>query len=146
MSVINKSVTIKAPVGKVFNIVTSPENWTRFVASLVDVRDLSPDAPAKGSTFRWTYKMIGLKFSGDGIVTEYSKNKRFGFAFKSKSPVSEHYDFINKGDGVTELKVSVEFEMSSKILKAFADIKLLTRLNGLEAKNILEKIKVMCET
>jgi hypothetical protein len=112
----------------------------------MDVKDLSPDAPAKGSTFRWTYKMMGMKLTGDGTVTEYSKNKRFGFAFKSVAPITEHYDFINKGDGVTELKVTVEFEMTNKVLKVFTDSKLLTRLNGLEARNILDKIKVMCET
>lgn len=146
MSVINKSVAIKAPLGKVFDFVTSPENWTRFVSSLVEVRDLSPDAPAMGSTFRWTYKMMGLKFTGSGTVTEYSKNKRFGFAFKSKVPISEHYDFINRGDGVTELNVRVEFEIPGKVLKVFADSKLVERLNNLEARNILDKIKVMCET
>jgi uncharacterized membrane protein len=146
MSVINKSVAIKAPLSKVFNFVTNPENWTRFVTSLMDVKDLSPDAPAKGSTFRWTYKMMGMKLTGDGTVTEYSKNKRFGFAFKSVAPITEHYDFVNKGDGVTELKVTVEFEMTNKVLKVFSDSKLLTRLNGLEARNILDKIKVMCET
>jgi uncharacterized membrane protein len=146
MSVINKSVSIKAPLGKVFNYVTNPENWTQFVASLIDVRDLSPNAPAKDSTFRWTYSVFGLKLTGDGTVTEYSKNKSFGFAFKSKVPITEHYDFINKGDGITELKVRVEFGMPGQLLKMIADSNLAVKLGRVEAKNILEKIKVICET
>jgi uncharacterized membrane protein len=146
MSVISKSVKIKAPPDKVFAFVTNPENWTHFVTSLVDISDLSPDAPAKGSTFRWKYNMMGLKFKGDGTVTEYSKNKTFGFAFKSKVPISEHYDFVDMGDGVTELKVRVEFEMPIKALDIFASNKIVEKLNNAEAKNILDKIKILCET
>lgn len=145
MAVINKSVAIKAPVGKVFRFVTSPENWTRFVTNLVDVRDLSPDAPAKGSTFKWTFNFLGLKLKGSGTVSEYSKNKSFGFAFKSTVKISEHYDFIDKGDGVTELKVRVDFGMPVQLLNIIADATLAVGLGKIEARNILNKIKLMCE-
>jgi hypothetical protein len=90
--------------------------------------------------------VFGLKLTGDGTVTEYSKNKSFGFAFKSKVPITEHYDFINKGDGITELKVRVEFGMPGQLLKMIADSNLAVKLGRVEAKNILEKIKVICET
>lgn len=145
MAVINKSVAIKASPGKVFGFVTDPDNWTRFVTNLVDVRDLSPDAPAKGSTFRWTFNLLGLKLTGSGTVSEYSRNKSFGFAFKSKVKISEHYDFIDRGNGVTELKVRVEFGMPLELLNIVANSGLAVRLGRLEAKNILDKIRVMCE-
>lgn len=146
MAVINKSVTIKAPLDKVFSTVTNPENWTHFVTSLVDISDLSPDAPAKGATFRWKYNMMGLKFKGDGTITEYSKNKSFGFAFKSIVKITEHYDFIDHGDGTTELKARVEFETPLKALEIFHSKKMVEKLNGAEARNILNKIKILCET
>ncbi len=146
MAVINKSVAIKASPSKVFGFVTNPENWTRFVTNLVDIRDVSPDAPAIGSTFRWTFNMLGLKLSGSGTVSEYSKNKSFGFAFKSKVKISEHYDFIDKGDGVTELKVMVDFGIPVQLLNIIADNRLVVRLTKLEARNILDKIRVMCES
>jgi uncharacterized membrane protein len=145
MAVISKSVAIKAPVGRVFDFVTSPENWTRYVTSLVEVKDLSADSPAMDSTFRWAYKMMGLKFTGKGTVTEYARNKRFGLSLKSKVRIDEHYEFESKGDGVTELKVRVEYEMPGEILTFIANNKLVERLNNLEARNILDKIKVMCE-
>jgi uncharacterized membrane protein len=145
MSVISKSIVIKAPVGKVFKFVTSPENWTRYVTSLVEVRNLSEDSPRKDSTFSWTYRMMGVKFSGKGAVTEYVKNKNFGLNLKSKVSITEHYDFLDAGDGSTNLKVRIDYEMPGEMLRIIADNRLVERLNNLEARNILEKIKVLCE-
>lgn len=146
MSVINKSISINAPLSKVFGFVTSPENWTRYVTSLVDVSDFSGDAPAKGSTFNWTYKMMGFKFKGKGEVTENVKNKKFGLQLQSKVKINEHYEFESKGDGVTELHVRVEYEMPGEMMKFVTDNRLVERLNNLEAKNVLDKIKMLCES
>jgi uncharacterized membrane protein len=145
MSVINRSVLINAPVRKVFEFVTSPENWTRYVTSLVEVRNLSADTPMKQSTFSWTYRMMGVKFSGKGSVTEYVKNKRFGLNLKGKADINEHYEFSDAGDGATKLNVKIEYEMPGEILKFIANSKLVEKLNNLEAKNVLEKVKAMCE-
>jgi hypothetical protein len=146
MAVISKSAHIKAPLEKVFETVTNPENWTHFVTSLEEISDLSPDAPAAGSTFRWKYNMMGIKFKGGGTITEYDKNKNFGFAFKSIVQIAEHYDFIDLGDGTTELKARVEFETPLKVLKIFHTKRMVEKLNGAEARNILNKIKILCET
>jgi uncharacterized membrane protein len=145
MSVINKSIVIKAPVSKVFGFVTNPENWTRYVTSLVEVNNLSPDAPKKGSTFKWAYRMMGVKFRGKGTVTDNVKNKRFALSLEGKHPVSETYEFSDKGDGSTELKVKVEYEIPSKVFSAIADKLVVQRLNAIEARNVLEKIKLFCE-
>jgi hypothetical protein len=48
--------------------------------------------------------------------------------------------------GTTELKVRVEFEMPIKALDIFASNKIVEKLNNAEAKNILDKIKILCET
>jgi uncharacterized membrane protein len=145
MSVINKTVLIKAPVSRVFAFVTAPQNWTRYVTSLVDVRDLSADAPAKGSTFRWAYKMMGVTFTGTGTITENVKNRRFGMSLRSKMNINESYEFSKSENGATELKVRIEYEMPGQVLAYLADTRLVERLNNLEARNVLDKIRMMCE-
>jgi uncharacterized membrane protein len=145
MSTISKAVKINASVSKVFSVVINPENWTRYVTSLTNVGDLSPDAPAKGSTFSWEYKMMGVKFRGKGTVTENVRNKSFGLTMEGKFPVKEHYDFMDSSDGSTELKIKIEYEMPGELLKIIANIPLVEKLNALESKNVLEKIKLMCE-
>lgn len=144
MPVIRMTKLINAPVGKVFETVTEPSNWTRYVTSLVDVRDLSPDAPKKGSTFKWEYKMFGVKFKGKGTVTENIKNKSFGLSLEGKMPINESYEFADKGDGTTELTVKIEYNMP-EIMESIMPSKFIEKMNTLEAKNVLDKVKMLCE-
>ena len=145
MPVMSHSVEIKSPVSRVFEVVVNPDNWTRYVTSLVDISDLSPDAPAEGSTFRWEYKMMGLRFAGPGSVTENVKDKSFGLSIEGKHPVKESYEFVPKGDTATELKIDVEYEIPGALLGAIASKVVLEKMNKQEAKSVLEKIKTLCE-
>lgn len=144
MAHIRLTRNIGAPIGRVFDVVTSPANWTRYVTSLMDVRDLSPDAPKKGSTFKWEYKMFGVRFKGKGTVTDYVRNKGFGLALEGKFPIKESYDFVDKGDS-TDLTVVVEYNVPGDFLGAMANKLVIEKLNVLEAKNVLDKVKTLCE-
>lgn len=145
MTTISRSVKINAPVGRVFNVVTTPDNWTKYVTSLVAVNHLSKDAPAMGSRFRWEYKMMGVRFNGNGEVTENVRNKRFGLSMKGKATISEGYDFIRNEDGTTTLKILIEHDMHSDLLNKVMDNALIRKLNNIESGNVLKKIKAMCE-
>ncbi len=145
MSTVSKSVVIMAPVSKVFAIVTNPDNWIRYVTNLVDVTNRSPDLPAKGATFDWEYKMVGIKLHGSGSVVENRKDTNFGLLMEGKFPIRETYVFKDLGDSTTELKVTVEFELPGEILKMFENTGLMTKMNELEAKSVLEKIQALCE-
>jgi len=125
--------------------VTNPENWTRYVTSLVDVTDLSDDTPAKGSTFSWVYKMMGLKFAGKGTVAVNEKDKRFGLTLEGKHSINESYEFSDKGDGASELKINIEYEVPGALLNALSKTGIVEKLNNIEAQQVLDKIKTFCE-
>lgn len=144
MSIIKQSVVIEAPVSKVFEFVTNPANWPRYVTNLMDVKDMSPDIPAKGSTFTYQYKMMGFNFEGKGSIAENVKDKSFSLSFESVVPIKESYDFVDMGDGTTEFFFTLEYEVPGKLL-AIANTLLIEKLSVIETKNILEKIKVECE-
>jgi ligand-binding SRPBCC domain-containing protein len=144
MAELSQSVKIEAPVQKVFAFVTNPANWTKFVTSLVDVSELSPEMPQAGATFAWEYKMLGLRFSGQGRVTEYEKDRSFAISMSGRFPITETYHFMPRGQG-TELTVKIHYEVPEGIIGQIADKVLLERLNALEARNVLEKIKLLCE-
>lgn len=146
MPVISQSIEIKAPVGKVFDYVTSPENWTRYVTSLVDVTDLSEDSPKKGSTFSWVYKMMGIKFAGTGTVSNYEKDKSFGLLLEGKHTIKEAYEFADKGSGASELKINIEYEVPGGVLRVIANSSIVEKLNNIEAQQVLDKIKTFCES
>lgn len=144
MAKVSKNISINAPVSKVFSFVTSPENWTKYVTSLVDVKDVSSPKVEPGTTFRWTYRMLGMNFHGKGQVTENIKNKKFGMKMEGSFPITETYNFSSDDKG-TELYVEVEYDMPGKIMGVIANKGLMEKINKKEAETVLGKIKLLCE-
>lgn len=145
MASIRKTVKINAPLSRVFKVVTNPDNWTRYVTSLVAVTHLSPEAPAKGSTFRWEYKVMGVRMKGRGEVTDNVANKRFGLTLKGKATIVEDYTFTRGDDGIVTLGIDIEHNLSSELLNMVMDNALMRKLNSIESGHVLKKIKAMCE-
>ncbi len=144
MASIIRKITIGAPIEKVFSFVTEPENWTKYVTSLMDVRDLTSRAVEKGTTFTWKYRMLGMDFGGKGTVTENVQNEKFGMKMEGGFPITENYAF-RKVDGGTELTVEVIYETPGRIMQAVSKSGLVEKLNQKEADAVLEKIKILCE-
>lgn len=144
MPTVTRKIQINAPVAKVFEFVTNAENWTKYVTSLIEVKELSSPHIEPGTTFKWTYRMIGMNFHGVGRITENVKNKRFGLKMEGSFPILETYSFIKTEDG-TELNAEIQYEMPGKIMKVIANKGLMEKVNKKEAENILAKIKMFCE-
>jgi uncharacterized protein YndB with AHSA1/START domain len=144
MSTITRTIIINAPIEKVFQFVVSPENWTRYVTSLVDVRDVSSPTVEKGATFVWKYRMLGMDFGGKGTVTANVQNEKFGMKMEGGFPITENYGFKQISGG-TELTVEVIYETPSRIMQVVSKSGLVEKLNQKEADGVLEKIKVFCE-
>ncbi|MBI5640800.1 MAG: SRPBCC family protein [Nitrospirae bacterium] len=144
MATVSKKIVIKAPVDKVFTFVVNPENWTRYVTSLTDIKELSSPAPSVDTTFRWEYRMMGMKFHGKGRITENIKNKRFGLKMEGSFPITETYTFA-KVDSGTELSIEVEYEVPGRIMSVVANKGLVEKMNKKESEAVLSKIKMFCE-
>ena len=144
MATVSKKIAIKAPVEKVFSFVVSPDNWTRYVTSLTDVRDVSSPDAGVDTTFKWEYRMMGMKFHGRGRVTENVKNRKFGLMMEGSFPITETYTF-SKVDSGTELGIEIEYEVPGKIMSVVANKGLVEKMNKKESEAVLSKIKLLCE-
>ena len=148
MTAISKKIGINAPVDRVFSLVTSPENWPRFVSGLVEVRDLSPGMPSKGGTFTWEYNLMGRRVTGTGEMTGYEKNRSCALVMTGELSMKENYEFTQTPAGGTELKVDVEYGITPG--RKWEDVfgagkEALDRVNELETGTILEKIRILAE-
>jgi ligand-binding SRPBCC domain-containing protein len=133
MAQITRSIHINAPLSKVFDYVTNPENWTRYVTSLVDVRNVSNEIPSAGTTFEWTY-------SG-----EFEKDKKFTMEMEGSFPIKETFNF--QGDTTsTELNFEIHYDVPGKVLGVIANKLVIERLNVKEADVVLNKVKDICES
>ncbi len=144
MAKISKKIIINSPVDKVFQFVTTPDNWTKYVTSLTNVRDISSQNVEPGTTFSWEYRMLGVTFGGKGRIMENVKNSRFAMKMEGGFPIQENYTFTPV-DGGTDLTVEISYDIPGKIMSTISKSSVVEKLNQKEADSVLEKIKTMCE-
>jgi anaerobic magnesium-protoporphyrin IX monomethyl ester cyclase len=141
---ISRSLKINAPVEKVFNYITDPKNWTVYVTSLVDVRNISDKKIKKGTAYKWTYRMLGVNLSGSGNIVEFRRNKEFAMAMEGSFPIREIFKF-EEDNGSTKLIFSIQYNVPGKVLGVIANRLVIEKLNVKEAVAVLNKVKAICE-
>jgi uncharacterized membrane protein len=70
MAKIQKSIQISAPVEKVFDYLLDPDNLPEIWPGLVEVKDIQRTPGGELSSYKWTYKMAGMRFEGTTETTE----------------------------------------------------------------------------
>ena len=145
MAHMTKKITINAPVDKVYKFITSPENWTRYVTHLMDVRDISSPKLQKGTTFGWTYRKFGINMNGKGEVTENIKDHNFGLKMKGAVPVEEHYTLAPASKGGTVLYAEIDYGIPQKVVDIISKTGIIEKIHKTDADNILNRIKILCE-
>ena len=144
MPTIEQKILIKAPVAKVYAMIANASNWTEYVTSLTEVSNVSSPGLEPGTTYDWEYRMLGVKLSGTGVVTENVFQESFGMRMEGTIPMTEKYA-MREVDGVTVLGVTINYQMPGKVLEKIANSSLVEKLNLREADNILAKVKLLCE-
>ena len=141
MAKIERTITINAPVEKVFSYINNPTNEIEFTPGVTDVRDII--GQGLGQRYGWTYKMMGVPLKGDALVVEYSLNQRrvekttggvlstWTWAFKRKA-------------GRTLLKIIVEYSIPVPVLGKVGE-KLVEMRNERESDLAIANIKARME-
>ena len=81
MARLTESITIAAPVEKVFLRCDDPHAMPLYVPSVTSVSDVKRSEKRLGDTFRVTYGMLGSHFDEDFTYTEYERNKKIKASF-----------------------------------------------------------------
>lgn len=144
MATISRTIHINSPIDKVFQFITTPANWPKYVASLTDVRNFSSEKLEPGTTFSWEYRMLGMTFAGKGRVTANVENSRFGMKMEGGFPIQEDYMFISVNSG-TDLTIEISYDIPGKIMSTISKSSVVEKLNQKEADGVLEKLKTLCE-
>jgi len=141
---LEKSVSIKAPVEKVFDYMADPKSNLEFMPGLMDIRDIHETENHIGTHFLWTYKMAGLRFEGETTVLEWVKNKRV--VTQGKGGISNKWFFTYEPieDG-TALSLVVEYEVPMPVLGKLAEA-VIRKQNEREAELVLSNIKARMES
>jgi uncharacterized membrane protein len=142
MAKIEKSILINAPVEKVFEFMSKPENLPEIWPSLQEVRNVQ-SLPNGGYCYDWSYKMAGLRFDGKAEWIEFVKNQRI--VDKNESSIPSTFVWSYRGEnGGARVTVNVDYTIPSAALVRLAE-PIIHKMNEHEAEIVLVNLKARME-
>jgi uncharacterized protein YndB with AHSA1/START domain len=142
MAKIRKTVTIHAPVDRVFGYAGNPQNVPEYWPSMIEVANVKEHASG-GFEFDWTYKMAGMKFHGHATPTEYEPNHSYTVRNEKGITSTSVWTFSGENGG-SRIAVELDYEIPASLLGKLAE-RFLLQLNEREVETVLENIKSRCE-
>ena len=139
MPKIERSVTINAPVKKIFDYIADPKLQVEWLPGMIEVKDIKSTKGVVGSTYKFSYKVAGMRFEGEDIVEEYIPNKKMVTRSKGGIESSWTWNFEPYNDG-TKVEVIVEYKVPIPVLGKIAEA-LVLKQNQREADHALANIK-----
>jgi uncharacterized protein YndB with AHSA1/START domain len=143
MPKIEKTITIHAPVEKVFAYWTDPAKVPEFWPSVVEVKDVQK-LPNGGNSFRWVYKMAGMRFEGSSEDVEFVPNQRTVTEGRGGIENTMRVTFEPE-DGGTKLTFGIEYHVPVPLLGKLAEAAIV-KLNQNEIQLMLANWKAMMES
>jgi uncharacterized membrane protein len=141
MATVERSVTIRAPVEKIFSYISNPTNELEWLPSIIDVRHIV--GKGVGQRFGWTYKMMGIPLKGETDIVEYIPNERI--VYKTAGGIDSTWTWQFKPEaGGTKLNLAVEYTIPVTVLGRVAEQLVLQR-NEREAHMAIANIKERLE-
>ncbi len=137
-----KTINISAPVDKVFDYINKPANLPEIWPSMVEAKDIKP-LPNGGNSFRWVYKMAGMRFEGNSEDIEVISNQRV--VSKTKGGIESTITWLLQPKGgdtnVTfQAEYTVPIPLIGKLAEAF-----IVKQNEHEAEVLLANLKARME-
>jgi len=142
MATVNKSITINAPIEKVFKYSTEPSNLPEIWPSMIETKDIQP-LPNGGNKFSWVYKMAGIRFEGISEDTEFIPNQRS--VSKTEGGVESEiiWEYQSEGEA-TRVTFRGEYTVPIPLLGKLAEA-FIVKQNENEAETILANLKARME-
>lgn len=142
MSTIHKSITIDAPVERVFDYVSDPTHLPEFWPNMIEVKNVVPH-PEGGAGFDWTYRMAGIKVRGHSEDIEFKRNRCV--VSRSERGIQNvfRWSYAEK-DGGTEVTLDVDYEAPRSLFGRVVR-PLLDRVNDRDASTLLRNLKAHFE-
>ncbi len=142
MAKVNKSITINAPVEKVFKYATDQTNMPEIWPSMVENKVLER-LPNGGTKSEYVYKMAGMRFEGISVDTEFIPNQRT--VSKTEGGVESEITWEYQAEGeATKVTFGAEYTVPIPLLGKLAEA-FIVKQNENEAEIILANLKARME-
>jgi uncharacterized protein YndB with AHSA1/START domain len=142
MAKLVRTITVSAPVERVFGYTNVPTNLLEIWPGMVEARDVQR-LPNGGNRFQWVYKMAGMRFEGTSEDTEVIANQRL--VSKTQGGINSTITWsFQPEDGGTQVTFEAEYSVPVPLLGKLAEA-FIVRLNEHEAETLLANLKARME-
>jgi uncharacterized membrane protein len=142
MAKLKKTITINAPVEKVFSYWQEPTNLPEIWPSMVEVKNVKQLVNG-GYSFQYVYKMAGMRLKGTSEDIEYVLNQRT--VNKSQGGVQATQTFTYQPEaGGTKLIWEIEYTVPVPLLGKLAEA-VIVKMNERESELVLSNLKARME-
>jgi len=136
------SITINAPIKKIFDYINEPTNQPEFWPSLMEIKDVQRLPDGKTNS-RWVYKMAGIRFEGTSEDVEVVANQRIVSKTKGGVESTQTWMFQPEGDE-TKVTLEIEYTIPIPLLGKLAEA-IIVKMNEHEGETILANLKSRME-
>ena len=138
-----KSISINAPVEKVFAFVENPANIPDLWPSLLEAKNIVMMENG-GYQYDWLYKMAGMKVEGSTKTVEYIKNEKI--VDQTLKGVDSKFTWTFKPEqDTTNVTLGVEYTIPVPVLGRLAE-SVFVRQNEKEGEILLQNLKARMES
>jgi uncharacterized membrane protein len=137
-----KTITVNAPVEKVFSYVDEATNLPKIWPSLVEVKDVKR-LPNGGHSDKWVYKMAGILLKGSSEDIEHIPNQRIVTKTKGGADSTQTWLFQPEAGG-TKVTFEVEYTVPIKVVGKLAEA-IIVKMNEHEGDTLLANLKSIME-
>jgi len=142
MCVIRRSITIGAPVPKVFGWLTHPEHLLGVWPGLVSVANVTA-LPGGAHEYDWTRKIGAWKAHGHADAMRVQTDRAVVVHNQAGVPSTWRWTYAGAGDR-TELTVELDFTFPLQSVRRVAEA-ILARIEARDLDALLENVKARLE-
>lgn len=107
MANISESVVIHAPIERVYQYVTNPENWVQFLPDLLEHRVFAGAPGEVGQRWTWRFNAIGTELKGSSEVVAVEPLRKWIVKISGNADTFWTFRFARLGSN-TELILEVD--------------------------------------
>ena len=138
------SVTINAPIEKVFDVVVDPERGSQWASGVSDVINIQGNPGEIGSSSTLIYHVLGIKTTNTFTVSKVEKPRTILYEISGTFPGTFQFTLEPQGQA-TKVTARLDYSVPGGILGRIASQVLLERMNQKNLESTAEKLKLLCE-
>jgi uncharacterized protein YndB with AHSA1/START domain len=110
MPKVETSVTIRAPIEKIFDTIVDPELTTQWSSGVSEVTNIKGNPWEKGSSIDMSYHVLGMKFTQHMVTSEIGKPRKVIYLMEGGFPGTFEFALDPQGQ-VTKVDIRLDYSV-----------------------------------